>query len=225
MEAGTEARRYYYRMHSYPTALLSDAAGRAVALDERIRPLWPGARLIGTAFTVRTPPGEHFSVRQAALTAGRGDVVVVDGGGCTDAALWGDILAQVGLARGLSGLVVDGAVRDAEEIERLGFPVFAAAVVPAGPRGKETPGEIGVRITCGGIGVDPGDYVFGDRDGVVVIPRTDLDEVMMRAKAREESEAEMLRELLKQGKPPGTGDAAWTGRCGTDEPSARVDHQ
>ncbi len=188
-------------MLPYPTALLSDATGRRIALDQRIRPLWPGARLHGTAFTVRTPPGEHFSVREAALAACRGDVVIVDGGGCTDAALWGDILAQVGLARGLAGLVVDGAVRDAEEIERLGFPVFAAAVVPTGPRGKETPGEIGVRIRCAGIDVDPGDYVYGDRDGVVVIPRADLDEVLTRAKAREEVEAEILRELLAHGKP------------------------
>ncbi len=188
-------------MNAFPTALLSDAAGRRIALDERIRPLWPGARLHGTAFTVRTPPGEHFSVRGAALAAGPGDVVVVDGGGCTDAALWGDILARVGLARGLAGLVVDGAVRDAEEIERLGFPVFAASVVPSGPRGKQTPGETGARITCGGVEVAPGDYVYGDRDGVVVIPRAEHEEVLTRAKAREEAEAEILRELLAHGRP------------------------
>lgn len=188
----------------FPTALLSDAAEAPVALAVRIRPIWPGARLTGTAFTVRTPPGEHYAVKQAALSAGRGDVIVIDGGGATDAALWGDILARVGLERGLAGLVVDGAVRDAEEIERLGFPVFAVATVPAGPRGKTTPGEVGVPVRCGGVIVEPGDVVYGDRDGVVVIPRARHDAVLERARAREIAEQEILRELLA---------------------SARVDHQ
>jgi len=190
--------------HAFPTALLSDAADGRVTLDARIRPIWPGARLAGTAFTVRTPPGEHYSVKQAALSAGPGDVIVIDAGGTTDFALWGDILARVALERGLAGLVVDGAIRDAEEIERLGFPVFAAAVIPAGPRGKATPGEIGVPIRCGGIAVEPGDIVYGDRDGVVVIPRAQHDAVLERARAQELAEQEILRELLA---------------------SARVDHQ
>ena len=188
----------------YPTALLSDAAEGRVTLAARIKPIWPTARLVGTAYTVRTPPGEHYSVKQAALSAGPGDVIVVDAGGETDFALWGDILAQVALERGLAGLVVDGAVRDAGEIDRLGVPVFAAGVIPAGPRGKATQGEVGVPIRCAGVAVEPGDIVYGDRDGVVVIPRAQHAAVLERARAREGAEQEILRELLA---------------------SARVDHQ
>lgn len=183
-------------VQAFPTALLTDAADTRVNLDARIRPLWPGARLVGPAFTVRTPPGEHYSVKQALLSAAPGDVIVVDGGGLTEAALWGDILTQVALARGLAGLVVDGAVRDAEEIERLGFPIFSAGVVPAGPRGREVRGELGVPITCGGLTVNPGDLVYGDRDGVAVIPQADHDAVLDRARARLLAEQDTLRALL-----------------------------
>src|SRR5215472_8700540 len=113
-----------------PTAELSDAAGEPIAMHARIHAVWPGARVAGPAFTVHTPPGEHPSVRVAANEAPPGSVLVVDGGGSLDRALWGDRMAQLALDRGLAGLVVDGAVRDAEGIEALGFPAFAAGVTP-----------------------------------------------------------------------------------------------
>jgi len=184
----------------FPTALLSDAAGGRVALPARIKPIWPLATLAGPAYTVRVAPGEHHAVRAAALAAGAGEVLVIDGGGETEWALWGDILARVALERGVAGLVVDGAVRDAAEIEQLGFPVFAAAVTPSGPRGKELPGEHGVELTCGQVRVAPGDIVYGDRDGVVVIPRAEHEQVLAAAERRQAAEAELLRELLSAGR-------------------------
>jgi 4-hydroxy-4-methyl-2-oxoglutarate aldolase len=164
-----------------PTAELADAAGVPIAMDNRIRPLWPAARLAGPAFTVRTPPGEHPSVREAADAAPPGSVIVVDGGGAVDCALWGDKLAKLALDRGIAGLVVDGAVRDAEGIEELGFPVFAAAITPTPPR-REEPGEVGIPVTCGGLTVRPGDRVYGDRDGVVVVPAGRHDEILGRVR-------------------------------------------
>jgi RraA family protein len=165
-----------------PTAELADAAGVPIAMDARIRPVWPGARLAGPAFTVRTPPGEHPSVREAANEAPPGSVLVVDGGGALDRALWGDRMAQLALDRGLAGLVVDGAVRDAEGIEELGFPAFAAGVTPTPPR-RDHPGEVGIPVTCGGLTVRPGDFVYGDRDGVVVVPAEQHEEIAARALA------------------------------------------
>jgi 4-hydroxy-4-methyl-2-oxoglutarate aldolase len=94
--------------------------------------------------------------------------------------LWGDRMSQLALDHGLAGLVVDGAVRDVEGIEALGFPVFAAGAVPT-PPGRELPGELGAPITCGGLAVRPGDYVYRDADGVVVV--------------REELHAEVLERL------------------------------
>ena len=187
-------------MPPYPTALLSDAAGQRVVLPSAIGPLWPQALLAGPAFTVRVKPGELRAVLEAALGAAAGDVVVVDGGGETEWALWGDILARVALARGLAGLVVDGAVRDAGEIERLGFPVFARAVTPSGPRDKERPGEHGVALTLGDVPIEPGDLVYGDRDGVVVIPQARHADVLAAAAVREAAETELLQSLLSEGR-------------------------
>jgi 4-hydroxy-4-methyl-2-oxoglutarate aldolase len=166
-------------LDSVPTAELADAAGVPIAMDNRIRPVWAGARLAGPAFTVRTPPGEHPSVRRAADEAPAGSVIVVDGGGALDRALWGDKMAKRAFERGIAGLVVDGAVRDSEEIEELGFPVFAAGVTPTPPR-RDQEGDVGMPVTCGGLTVRPGDIVYGDRDGVVVVPAELHDEILGR---------------------------------------------
>jgi 4-hydroxy-4-methyl-2-oxoglutarate aldolase len=165
-----------------PTAELADAAGVPIAMDSRIRPVWAGARLAGPAFTVRTPPGEHPSVRRAADEAPPGSVIVVDGASALDRALWGDKMARLALERGIGGLVVDGAVRDADGIEELGFPVFAAAVTPT-PARRDQEGDLGVPVTCGGLTVRPGDVVYGDRDGVVVVPAELHEEILGQALA------------------------------------------
>ena len=164
-----------------PTAELSDAAGSPIAMDARIRPVWRGARLAGPAFTVRTLPCEFRAVREAADQAPAGSVLVVDGGGELGCALWGDKMAALALERGLAGLVVDGPVRDVDGIEALGFPVFAAGIVPTGPW-RERAGEQDIPIVCGGLEVRPGDYVYGDMDGVVVVARERHDEIVARVR-------------------------------------------
>ena len=131
-----------------PTAVLCDVAPEPIALLPRVRRVWR-TTLAGPAVTVRTPPGELASVMQALNEARAGDVLVVDGGGSLATALFGDRLSKVALDRGLAGLVVDGAVRDADGIEELGFPVFAAGIVPNGP-GKDVYGEVGIPIECAG---------------------------------------------------------------------------
>lgn len=140
------------RVELLPSALLSDAAPTPIAMAPRIRPAWRGARLAGRALTVRTPPGEHAAVREAVRSARAGAVVVIDGGGAVEYALWGGLLSRLGLERGLAGVVVDGAVRDLDEIEAMGFPAFAVTAVPTAPRRGQA-GEVGVPITCGGVNV------------------------------------------------------------------------
>lgn len=90
-------------------------------------------------------------------------------------------MSRLARDRGVAGLVVDGAVRDVDGIEALGFPVFAAGTVPT-PPGRDLAGEIDVPVICGGLQVRPGDYVYGDSDGVVVVPRERHDEVVARVK-------------------------------------------
>lgn len=118
-------------------------------------------------------------MKEAAERAPAGAVVVVDGGGDLQHALWGDKMSGLALERGIIGLVVDGAVRDRDGIEGLGFPVFAAGSVPT-PPARERPGELEVPVTCGGLQVRPGDVVYGDADGVVVVPRERHDEIVAR---------------------------------------------
>jgi len=162
-----------------PTAELADAAEAPIAMDPRIRPVWRGARVAGPAFTVRTAPGEFLSVREAAEVAPAGAVLVVGGGGELRHALWGDKLSRLALQRGIAGLVVDGAVRDRDGIEALGFPVFAAGSVPT-PPAREQRGELELPVACGGLEVRPGDLVYGDADGVVVVPLERHDEIVAR---------------------------------------------
>lgn len=162
-----------------PTAEVADAAGDLVAMSARIRPIWRGARLSGPAFTVRTPPGEHQAVRNAAEQAPPGSVIVIDAGGELERALWGDRMARLASERGIAGLVIDGAVRDVDGIEALAFPVFAAGCCPTPPN-RDQPGGLRIEITCGGMRVRPGDIIYGDTDGVVVIPAERHHEVLSR---------------------------------------------
>lgn len=198
------------RVEFLPTALVSDAAAAPIAMAARIRPAWRGARLAGRAFTVRTPPCEYAAVREAVGRAVPGDVVVIDGGGAVECALWGGMLSRLGLERGFAGVVVDGAVRDLDEIEELGFPAFAVTSIPTPPR-REQPGEIGVPITCGGVEVRPGDLVYGDRDGVVVVPQELHETILAGAQARaavdEEAYASLadVETVVVESPPPSLG--------------------
>jgi 4-hydroxy-4-methyl-2-oxoglutarate aldolase len=164
-----------------PTAVLCDVAQEPVALLPRVRRLWKGATVAGRALTVWTPPGEHLSLRQALEQAREGDVIVVDCKGSLATALWGSRLSRIALERGIAGLIVDGAVRDLDEMEELGFPVFAAGVVPIKP-GRELAGEVGMPIECAGRRVATGDLIYADGDGVVAIPARIHDEVVARAR-------------------------------------------
>jgi len=178
----------------FPTGTLSDALGRTGTMGHAIKPLAPGMRCLGPAFTVRCYPADNLALHQALELVSLGEVLVVDGGDVRDTALVGELMVHAAKLRGLAGLVVQGAVRDAAGIRALGLPVFAAAVAPRGPV-KETPGALGVPIQCGGLLVHPGDLVAGDDDGVVVIPAGEAKAVLERARAIREKEEKIRRGL------------------------------
>jgi RraA family protein len=146
--------------------------------------MWRGARVVGPAFTVKTPPGEHPAVKRALEQAAPGDVIVIDGGAFVERALWGDKMALRAQELGIVGAVIDGAVRDVAQVEELAFPLFAVTSVPTAPR-NELDGELGVTITCGERRVEPGDLIVGDDDGVVIVPRAAADEILRRIAAGE----------------------------------------
>ena len=176
-------------------ANLSDALHRGGVL-QGIRPLFPGIRMIGQAVTVRTYPGDWAKPVQAIDVAQPGEIVVIDAGGAGPA-LWGELATHSAVQRNLGGVVIDGALRDSPEILAMKFPAFSRLVMPnAGePKGF---GEIGVPVTVGNMRVEPGDWLLGDDDGVVVLPKAIAVEYANRSMDVLERE-NRIREEIKEG--------------------------
>ncbi len=176
-------------------ANLSDALHRGGVL-QGIRPLSRGLRMVGRAVTVRTYPGDWSKPVQAIDMAEPGDVIVIDAGG-VGPALWGELATHSAIQKGVAGVVIDGAIRDSDDIVDLKFPAFSRLVMPnAGePKGF---GEIGVPVTVANMKVEPGDWLLGDGDGVVVLPKAIAVEYANRAMDVLEKE-NRIREEIKEG--------------------------
>ncbi|CAL9371568.1 Regulator of ribonuclease activity A [Streptomyces sp. enrichment culture] len=170
------------------TANIGDAVDRLALLDSGIRPLWPGARAIGRALTVWTRAGDNKAIHEAVRIAVPGDIIVVNGEGDTSRALIGELIAERAKARGVVGMVLDGAARDVDVLAEIGFPVWARAVTPAGPY-KFGPGHVNVPVAVGGLVCRPGDLVVADSDGVAVVAAEKAGSVLDAARAVEADEA------------------------------------
>jgi 3-hexulose-6-phosphate synthase/6-phospho-3-hexuloisomerase len=179
------------------TPNISDGYHRQPCLDG-IRAITPGAKCAGPAFTVRAAPGDWAKPVEAIDQAPPGSVIVIEAGGAPPA-LWGELATHSCIQRKVAGVVIDGAVRDTPEIRRLGFPAFARLVVShAGePKGF---GEIGVPVRVGGQQVRPGDWVVGDDDGVMVLPRERAVEMANRAMDCYEKEIRIRHEIDDEGR-------------------------
>ncbi len=158
------------------TPNLADAMGRFHFMDPGIVAR-TGLPLCGVAVTVAARPADNLMVHKALELARPGDVIVVNTSGNTTSAVFGGLMGHTAAAARLGGIVVDGAVRDLDELTALHLPVFSRSVC-AGGCDKDGPGEVNVPVACGGIVVMPGDIVVGDRDGVVAIPADDAAEVL-----------------------------------------------
>jgi len=159
------------------TANISDAMHRGGYM-RGIR-LFSGSRFMGTAVTVKTYPGDWAKPVEAIDEAGDGDVIVVDAG-ATTRAVWGELASESCVQKKIAAVVIDGAVRDIGEIRELGFPVCARDVKPVAgePKGM---GELNIPVSCGGLTVNPGDWIIGDSDGVVVVSADKAVEIANRA--------------------------------------------
>jgi regulator of RNase E activity RraA len=179
---------------AYPVANIGDAMERLGLCGAEISPIWTGARCVGSALPILTAAGDNAAVIEALDHVQPGDVVVVNGLGHRDRALVGENLAERFAARGVAGVVVDGAIRDRVAITGMGFPVFARATTPAGPY-KNGPGVIGESVAVGGVVCAPGDIVAADDDGVAIIPSSRAREIHDRVGAVAEREAELAAEM------------------------------
>ena len=174
-----------------PVANVSDSMARLTAGGARLRPMHAGGAMAGPAFTVKTRPGDNLMVHKALDLAEPGDVIVVDAGGDLTNAIVGEIMSTYAKARGIAGLVIDGAIRDADAIRGASFPVFAAGVTHRGPY-KDGPGEINVPVALDGMVIAPGDLVLGDGDGLLCVPFDATDAVYALATAKVDVEAREL---------------------------------
>ena len=178
------------------TSLLSDSLGKGGAMDHDMRCLSANCRMAGPAVTVRVHTADILMVGIALSQCPKGSVLVIDGQGELNTALWGDVTTLSARLKGLQGVVIDGAIRDLYKIRRDKLPVFARAVVPnAG--GAQYAGEINVPVQCGGAIVHPGDWVVGDEDGVVVVPQERLEMVMDAARRLAIVEKKIEKEVAK----------------------------
>lgn len=173
------------RFRAVDVALVSDLMNRLYTLRPGLRPIVPPADgvLVGTACTVKVFPGDNLMVHASLDVARPGDVVMIDTAGATTNAVLGDMVANKARARGISGFIVDGLVRDVAGMLEAGVPVFARGTTPRGPLHRG-PGELNFPISCGGVSVSPGDLVMAGADGVVVVPREAAADVIARAETK-----------------------------------------
>ena len=182
------------RFREFDPATLYEAAGRTGMVDPAIRPAWCGARVCGPALTVECPPGDNLMLHVAVANAGSGVVIVAAVGAYLQAGAWGEILTEAARARGIAGLIIDGAVRDVDAIQALSFPVFSRGLA-IGACTKERAGKLNASIQFGGITVRPGDLVFGNTDGLVIVEQQRIDEVYEAALGRRRRESEIIAGL------------------------------
>ena len=183
-------------MLALSTGLLSDALGKTGAMDHGIQCRSANCSMAGPSFTVRVHTADILMVGKAVSDCPAGRVLVIDGRGECNTALWGGIITQAARLKGVAGVVIDGAIRDSAEIRDDPLPVFARAIVPnAG--GAEYAGEIAVTVQCGGLAVDLGDWIVGDDDGVTVVPSIKLDETLAAAEALREVEAKIAAQVAR----------------------------
>lgn len=194
-EIGTIDQEIRAILKEVSTSNISDAMHRKGAM-KGIRPLVRG-KMVGTAVTVQTFPGDWAKPVEAIDIAKEGDVIVIYNEN-KDIACWGGLATQSSLNKGIAGVVIEGAARDIDEIENLGLPIYTSNAVPnAGdPKGF---GEINAEITCGGQTVKPGDYIVGDESGVVVIPAERAYELARRAKEVYKTEKRLFDEIKRGG--------------------------
>ena len=182
------------RWKNIPPAVASDCMNRCYVMSGRISPLSPGMKICGHARTITGMVGDNGPAHVAIGVAKPGEILVIDARGHVETAVWGGIMTRAAIERGIAGVVIDGAIRDAEEIRELGFATFSAGICPAGPS-KGFGGIIDGAIACAGAPVKSGDIILGDDDGVAVVPLKRQADILEKSLARIKQEIQTTADI------------------------------
>ena len=186
-----------------PVANVSDSMARMTAGGTNLRPMHEKGGMAGVALTVKSRPGDNLMLHKAIDMAVPGDVIVADAGGDLTNALIGELMLAYAVKKGVTGFVINGAIRDVDAFRETNLPTFAAGVTHRGPY-KDGPGEINVPIALDGMVIEPGDIMIGDADGVLVVPIDVAEDVLKKTQAKQDAETRQMRAIAE-----GTNDRSW----------------
>lgn len=180
---------------SIPTASIAFGQNDNGIVDPEIKAMWKPMKLIGTALTVDSIPGDNLAVHLVISNAPKGSVIVLDAKYHKENACVGDIIIRNCIKRELAGFVTNGVMRDLNDCRELGLPIYATGVCMRGPTKKDNEAIIGKPIIFGGVSIENGDYIIGDDDGLVVVKKDKCEIVLEKAIEKENKEKETIKRI------------------------------